>query len=781
MNNLDPHHAESLRQSAITEAVIAARGYRTVTDANELTRLGFAPAQRRVPGLLLPLWTAEGKNGVYVYRPDNPRVAEDKRKKNPDGTHPNKVIKYEYPKGESMRLDCPPPCQTRLGDPAVPLWITEGQKKADSLASAGLCAIALLGVWNFIGKNQHGGKVWLPDWDYIALNDREVRIIFDSDMMRKSEVEAALKRLREHLQRRGARVNAAYLPHSPNGDKWGVDDWLAAGHTRDELAALVEAPRPAPQAAPPTIELLDAAPAMMRRPLALIAGKAYAATWLYTKVTIKESLSRKGEVVRHDPPIARTESRLFVIRDDGTIFGDSGDKPMSEAGLEVHLPESPFPDKLWSAAGVKAYKTGARPALVDVFGRMVAVVDRFIDFDRSLADQSTMAEAVACYCLSTWLLDAFSVIGFLWPNGDRGSGKTHLLLTVAELSYLGQVILAGGSFASLRDLADYGATLAFDDAENLSDSKTDPDKRALLLAGNRRGATVTLKELGPDKTWRTRHVNAFCPRLFSAIRLPDSVLASRTIIIPLIRTPDRKRANADPLDYSAWPHDRRRLIDDLWALGLTHLPNLSAWDQWVGQNAPLTGRNLQPWRALLAVAAWLDANGVPGLRQRMEKLSTDYQNERPELETSDFTVLVIRALLDCVVANVTNVANVANEKEATPKVWEWTTAQVAEAAAQIAKDSEGDIDPERLNSQRVGHILRKMRLTKPPRPRGQKARIWRVTADELIRWAMAYGLPVPDELAHAIPSQDTSPGIGNIGVIGDIGNADDSDLWKGEL
>lgn len=106
-----------------------------------------------------------------------------------------------------------------------------------------------------------------------------------------------------------------------------------------------------------------------------------------------------------------------------------------------------------------------------------------------------MAEAVACYTLATWFLDAFTVTGFLWPNGDRGSGKTQLLTVIAELGYLGQVILSGGSFASLRDLADYGACLAFDDAEGLSDPKrTDPDKRALLLAGNRRGNTVPLKE-----------------------------------------------------------------------------------------------------------------------------------------------------------------------------------------------------------------------------------------------------------------------------------------------
>jgi hypothetical protein len=57
----------------------------------------------------------------------------------------------------------------------------------------------------------------------------------------------------------------------------------------------------------------------------------------------------------------------------------------------------------------------------------------------------------------------------------------RVLTVVVELAYLGQVILAAGSLASLRDLADYGATLCFDDAENVTDLKRgDPGKRTLL-------------------------------------------------------------------------------------------------------------------------------------------------------------------------------------------------------------------------------------------------------------------------------------------------------------
>ncbi len=180
--------------------------------------------------------------------------------------------------------------------------------------------------------------------------------------------------------------------------------------------------------------------------------------------------------------------------------------------------------RLWSGKGMKAYQAGSRAHPQTTFQRVMQVIDHFIDFKESLANQQTMSELVTCYVLATYLLDAFHVIGYLWPNGDRGTGKTQLLYTVTELAYLGQVILAGSGYATLRDLADYGAALAFDDAEAIMDAKrSDLDKRALLLAGNRQGATVALKEPTSNGAWRTRYVNSFCPRLFSAIHLPDTV------------------------------------------------------------------------------------------------------------------------------------------------------------------------------------------------------------------------------------------------------------------
>jgi hypothetical protein len=142
------------------------------------------------------------------------------------------------------------------------------------------------------------------------------------------------------------------------------------------------------------------------------------------------------------------------------MFG-AGRYSLSDLGFNVALKETPPDDKLWSPRSAKAFGKAELADPCEVFRQVVDVVDRFIDFDRSLGPQGTMAELVACCILSTWFLEAFNVIGFIWPSGESGSGKTQLLTIIAELGYLGQLILAGGSYASLRDLADYGATLCF--------------------------------------------------------------------------------------------------------------------------------------------------------------------------------------------------------------------------------------------------------------------------------------------------------------------------------
>jgi Domain of unknown function (DUF3854) len=151
-----------------------------------------------------------------------------------------KELKYETPFWQPNMIDFPPGVAERLKDRDTPIWITEGVKKADAGCCAGLAIVGLTGVWNWL---RDGAA--LPDFRELVLKDREVILCFDSDTAVKPEVRKALKEIGGWLKiSRHADVKYCCLPH--NGDsKTGLDDYLAAGHTVDDLLQLVQPDLPA--------------------------------------------------------------------------------------------------------------------------------------------------------------------------------------------------------------------------------------------------------------------------------------------------------------------------------------------------------------------------------------------------------------------------------------------------------------------------------------------------------------------------------------------------------
>jgi hypothetical protein len=221
-----PQHQALLAASAISPEVAAARDYTSVTEKSRLEAVGFSPVQRQVPGLLVPIHGVTGEVVGHEYRPDTPRV-----------TDAGKVLKYEKPTGSRNHLDVPPTVLSVLGDPSVQLWFTEGARKTDSAVTAGLACVGLSGVWSWLCKNESGGKVALPDFLSVALNDREIVIAYDADVMTKDGVRKAIEGLRAFLFSRGARTRVCILPDPEN--KTGLDDFLANGGTKEALEALV--------------------------------------------------------------------------------------------------------------------------------------------------------------------------------------------------------------------------------------------------------------------------------------------------------------------------------------------------------------------------------------------------------------------------------------------------------------------------------------------------------------------------------------------------------------
>lgn len=236
-----PHHTETL--TAISPDVQTERGYRSEVTPSILASYGFADKNGKppkwvrecIPALLIPVYNAAGDESLVQIRPDNPRFKAD-----------GKPIKYETPPGFKICVDVHPRIRANVSDPAIDLWITEGVKKGDSAISRGLCCIALLGVWNWRGSNDAGGTTALPDWEQFAFKHkdgtaRRVYIAFDSDISRKPEVAAALRRFVAWLEFRGASVIIVYLPDGEGGEKTGLDDYFERGGTAETLLELAKA------------------------------------------------------------------------------------------------------------------------------------------------------------------------------------------------------------------------------------------------------------------------------------------------------------------------------------------------------------------------------------------------------------------------------------------------------------------------------------------------------------------------------------------------------------
>jgi hypothetical protein len=238
----DPHRRELEQESAIDPAVIAERGYESIhrpTNGDRRQRDRLHALQiptwaikedSYFPGILIPMYGPTGRKVFYQWKPH-------RAVRNRDG----KPMKYASSRGQASRLDVHPRNRDKIADPTVELWVTEGVKKADSLASRGVCTIAVTGVFNW--RSQYGS---LGDWEDVVLKGRDVTICFDADARTNPNVLRAMIRLGNWLRSKGVKqVRYLIVPEETHGQRVkGVDNFFAAGGTLEELKAARTTRRP---------------------------------------------------------------------------------------------------------------------------------------------------------------------------------------------------------------------------------------------------------------------------------------------------------------------------------------------------------------------------------------------------------------------------------------------------------------------------------------------------------------------------------------------------------
>lgn len=389
--------------------------------------------------------------------------------------------------------------------------------------------------------------------------------------------------------------------------------------------------------------LWESEPRVLHQSLDWIDGVAYTVVPLYMRSTKQVDTpdgSTKSETSNKLTPHVVTSRRdLVELTEALTLYN-----------LVLGPNEDAFMESRWSKPGIRRFiqdKYHADPAAV--LQSIVKVLEFYIEFQQTEQASgeplppSATAKMVALLIMQTYFMPAWPAIGYPLHVGEKESGKTKLQRIQAKLSFLGEQITAAITTAALKRMADQGYALYFDDIENVRDKSFDPDKRAIILAGNTRGVTIPLVEEVDGRKF-IRRFRAFCQKGFTNIAGVDDVLGSRVLLVPMVRAFDKKRSNRDP-EATPPPVAFQAITDDLYTLALTRMGDVERIYRELDPG-PLADREFQIWAPVLTLAILC---GGEELRAEMLALALAKRQEKADRYEEGLPPAIIRALVNLVI------------------------------------------------------------------------------------------------------------------------------------
>jgi hypothetical protein len=168
----------------------------------------------------------------------------------------------------------------------------------------------------------------------------------------------------------------------------------------------------------------------------------------------------------------------------------------------------------------------------ELLDAIAALIHRFVVISQAQAD------VIALWVLHTWTIAAADVTLFLAiTSAEMRSGKTRLLEVLELLVRRPWRAISPSEAVLFRKVSAQEPTLLLDETDAIFSPKAKENEglRALLNAGNRRGATVDRCVPGGKGEIRLETFSVFCPRALAGIGKLPATVADRSLPIRLKR------------------------------------------------------------------------------------------------------------------------------------------------------------------------------------------------------------------------------------------------------
>jgi len=468
-------------------------------------------------------------------------------------------------------------------------------------------------------------------------------------------------------------------------------------------------------------------------------------------------------------------------------------------GIGVDLPRMPPPTShdgaLMRVETIRAILAGERPDIARLYRDLQAAFLIFVAFPSGDGvTPEDYAAFCAAYVISTYLLAAFTAVGYIWLTGLRGSGKSTVATIIARLAFLPLMASASSTLPALRGHADAGGTLVLDNFDTVN-NKDDTTKtlRSFCELGYTRGAFVALQVLNSTgRGWETARADVYANRVFTAVAEPPDALDSRCVKVLMFRTDDASKGARSPWDDDNWPVKPHDLVQQCWMVTLVHLADAARIVRTITDvETGLTNRDLQVWRPVLTVARLVDDANAGCVRNVDSAGSSDtvtasllrvacwLLKQRAEDDGSREAV-VTRALV-ALVEDGNRTTTTSRALGMVRKLYAEENGEPLDSTGDTNKNKNNvkDTEPFGLDTAaKLGRLFKRMNV--PKLPRTSKGNVYDLS-EPVIRRLIALYLPkpvttVPDNPTHpalpalpAPPMPDTS--------VGSVGNADRVGSW----